>query len=82
VGTRVSLIDQFRPLFFPQIAGFSARDRGVALAAADGVALTVAAGPVIRHLLGADWLELRGFVLLTDVIAVAVASVSGSARPG
>jgi hypothetical protein len=44
--------------------------------------LTVAAGPVIRRLLGADLLELGGFVLLTGVIAVAVASVSGSARPG
>jgi hypothetical protein len=46
-----------------------------------GLALAVAAALVARHLLGVHWHELGGFVLLTGVIAVAVTTVSGSARP-
>ena len=44
-----------------------------------GVALSVAAALVVRHLLGAHWHELGGFILLVAVIAVLVASVGRSA---
>jgi membrane protein implicated in regulation of membrane protease activity len=44
-----------------------------------GVAAAVAAALVARHLLGAHWHELGGFILLVGVIAVLVTSVGRSA---
>jgi hypothetical protein len=45
-----------------------------------GVAAAVAGALVIRHLIGGDWHQVGGFVLLAFVVTVAVLSVSRSAR--
>ena len=44
-----------------------------------GVAASVAAALVVRHLLGTHWHDLGGFILLVGVIAVLVTSVGRSA---
>ena len=45
-----------------------------------GLALAVAGSLLLRRLLGTDWRELGGFVLLAGVAAVLVVSVAVTAR--
>jgi hypothetical protein len=46
-----------------------------------GLALTIAASLLVRHLLGADWRDVGGFVLLAGVTTTLVVSVAVSGRP-
>lgn len=46
-----------------------------------GLALALAATLLIRHLLGAAWHDVGGFVLLACVAGVLLASVAAGTRP-
>jgi len=46
-----------------------------------GLGLALAAALLMRHLLGDDWHDVGGFVLLVGVAGVLVVSVAVSARP-